>query len=317
VPVNPKDGRSPGEVGAQAYRPDWHWLGPATPFAWRDRFYVRANDFLYCFAPAINGTLQDDPKVVASLRLATAPAEVAKHLTHDSAQYRFEAVKKIRSQESGVRSQEVGEKLKALAKADPHVEIRAEALLALGLGTGAPGAQLLQALLVEAAAKPWQHRQQIDSPLRELGLVMRFLGEPAAPAIAQMLAAADPKAQQTAAALVLYGDVPRTDALRDGLIPLFAKCAIDVDLLSSALVRWTADTAVAAAFTAAFNDARYSGVQPRLFQYLLPLQTGPKRREFLITVAGANTQQMTRSAAIAALVADGTVAEIRPLMAAP
>jgi hypothetical protein len=203
-----------------------------------------------------------------------------------------------------------------LAKADPHVEIRAEALLALGLGTGAPGAQLLQALLVEAAAKPWQHRQQIDSPLRELGLVMRFLGEPAAPAIAQMLAAADPKAQQTAAALVLYGDVPRTDALRDGLIPLFASRAIDVDLLSSALGRWTADTAVAAAFTAAFNDARYSGVQPRLFQYLLPLQTGPKRREFLITVAGANTQQMTRSAAIAALVADGAVAEIRPLMAA-
>jgi hypothetical protein len=108
VPVNPKDGRSPGEVGAQAYRPDWHWLGPATPFAWRDRFYVRANDFLYCFAPAINGTLQDDPKVVASLRSATAPAEVAKHLTHDSAQYRFEAVKKIRSQESGVRSQGSG-----------------------------------------------------------------------------------------------------------------------------------------------------------------------------------------------------------------
>lgn len=313
VPVNPQDGRSPGEVGAQAYRPDWQWLGPATPFAWRDRFYVRANEFLYCFAPAVNGTLQDDTKVVASIRSATTPAEVTQHLAHDSAQYRYEAVKRLAALG---KAGDARASLEKLARSDPHLEIRAEALEALGLGKEEPGMQLLRVLMVEVGAKPWQHRSPSDSPLRELGLVMRFIGEVAGPAIERVLAAGAPKAQQTAAALVLYGDVPRTEAARDALIPLFSGRAIDVDLLSSALVRWPADAAVAAAFTAAFTDARYGGVQQRLFYYLLPFQAGPKRREFLVTVAGANASHPARNDAIAALVAAGAVAEIRPLMAA-
>ena len=49
VPVNPEDGLPVELIGAQTFRSTWPWLGPAAPFAYKNRFYVRANDFLWCF----------------------------------------------------------------------------------------------------------------------------------------------------------------------------------------------------------------------------------------------------------------------------
>lgn len=49
VPVNPEDGLSTQLKREQAARSDWRWLCGGTPFAYKNRFYVRAYDFLWCF----------------------------------------------------------------------------------------------------------------------------------------------------------------------------------------------------------------------------------------------------------------------------
>jgi hypothetical protein len=52
LPVNPSDGLPLTLRREQAVRfKEWMWLGAATPFAWRDRLYIRANDFLWCIGP--------------------------------------------------------------------------------------------------------------------------------------------------------------------------------------------------------------------------------------------------------------------------
>jgi hypothetical protein len=52
LPVNPSDGLPFTLRREQAVRfKEWMWLGAATPFAWRDRLYIRANDFLWCIGP--------------------------------------------------------------------------------------------------------------------------------------------------------------------------------------------------------------------------------------------------------------------------
>jgi hypothetical protein len=55
LPVNPEDGKPLQFKREQACRDSWRWLGAATPFAWRDRLYVRAYDFLWCLGPKQKG----------------------------------------------------------------------------------------------------------------------------------------------------------------------------------------------------------------------------------------------------------------------
>jgi hypothetical protein len=49
LPVNPPDGAPAAQKRAYEGSSAWRWLGAATPFAHGGRFYVRANDFLWCF----------------------------------------------------------------------------------------------------------------------------------------------------------------------------------------------------------------------------------------------------------------------------
>jgi outer membrane protein assembly factor BamB len=48
LPINPADGHTLEFKRAQACRDSWRWLGAATPFAHKDRLYIRAYDFLWC-----------------------------------------------------------------------------------------------------------------------------------------------------------------------------------------------------------------------------------------------------------------------------
>jgi outer membrane protein assembly factor BamB len=48
LPINPADGHPLAFKREQACRDSWRWLGAATPFAYKDRLYIRAYDFLWC-----------------------------------------------------------------------------------------------------------------------------------------------------------------------------------------------------------------------------------------------------------------------------
>jgi len=48
LPVNPADGLPLAIKYEQAIDEKWRWLGASTPFAWKDRLYIRAYDFLWC-----------------------------------------------------------------------------------------------------------------------------------------------------------------------------------------------------------------------------------------------------------------------------
>jgi hypothetical protein len=76
------------------------------------------------------------------------------------------------------------------------------------------------------------------------------------------------------------------------------------------------DPAAATAFADAIHEADYSRAHTVMFKYLLPRQKQSERLAFLKAVAGANRVQWARRDAIAAMVADGAVAETGPLMAA-
>lgn len=107
----------------------WHNLYKA-PFAAGDRLYVRTFDFLYCFAPAVNGTLTDDPAKVAKIRQESKPEALAAVLASASAQERFEAVKRLGALKTGLPAP-LAESLSKLLATDPHHEIRLAAMQAL------------------------------------------------------------------------------------------------------------------------------------------------------------------------------------------
>jgi outer membrane protein assembly factor BamB len=51
LPINPADGKPLDLKRGEASLNHWRWLTAATPFAWKDRLYVRAYDFLWCLGP--------------------------------------------------------------------------------------------------------------------------------------------------------------------------------------------------------------------------------------------------------------------------
>jgi hypothetical protein len=111
------------------------------PVASGDRIFIQSQSFLYCIGPAVKGTPNDDPQVVAAIRAAKSADDIAKCLESDSAQYRYEAVRRLSVNSEQLSVEEKGKLftdhrslitlLHRLALEDPYEEIRAEALLAL------------------------------------------------------------------------------------------------------------------------------------------------------------------------------------------
>jgi outer membrane protein assembly factor BamB len=116
------------------------------PVASGDRIFIQSQNFLYCIGPAVRGTPADDPAVVAEIRKASDAQKLVARLNDASAQYRYEAVRRIAnlglpisdlekasssSQSTITNRQSAVGILKSLATEDAYEEIRAEAILAL------------------------------------------------------------------------------------------------------------------------------------------------------------------------------------------
>ncbi len=100
------------------------------PVASGDRIFIQSQSFLYCIGPAVKGTPNDDPAVVAETRKTSDAPKLATHLNDASAQYRYEAVKRLGVLKAPL-AEETIKRLSSLVLNDPYEEIRAEALLAL------------------------------------------------------------------------------------------------------------------------------------------------------------------------------------------
>jgi hypothetical protein len=101
------------------------------PVAAGNRMYVQGACHLYCIGPAVKGTPADDPAVVAAIRAEAEAAKLLTRLADASAQYRFEAVKRLGALKAPF-AKEMSDRLATLAVDDPYEEIRAAAVLALG-----------------------------------------------------------------------------------------------------------------------------------------------------------------------------------------
>jgi hypothetical protein len=116
------------------------------PVARGNRIFIQSQCFLYCIGPAVQGTPADDPKIAAAIRAEADPAKLLSKLSDASAQYRFEAVKRIAELRLPISDLEKASSaspsaianrqsaisiLKSLATEDAYEEIRAQAVLAL------------------------------------------------------------------------------------------------------------------------------------------------------------------------------------------
>ena len=186
------------------------------PFAHGHRLLIPSLTHLYCIGPAVKGTADDDPAVAAGIAKSDDGDALLKHLTSDSAQYRWEAVKRL----AAVGALKAKERLLKLADEDRYEEIRAAAIQTLDTIANRPGTALVQAKIKKrfAEARP---PKGIGT-----GLFCRTLHELGADLdqILVPLLAKDAKAEDRLAAtrasrwMVLQGG----DALRDALIKLLS-----------------------------------------------------------------------------------------------
>jgi len=166
-----------------------------------DRLYIQSQCFLYCIGPAVKGTPNDDPKTAAAIRAEADAAKLAAYLTHASAQYRFEAVRRLGEVKASLPA-EVAETLKKLLVDDAYEEIRAAALVALDAcdregkagWTALVAGEFAPCYATEIAWARPGHREQQERRKR-LPLLFRALGERAGTA---MLAARWPQAADDA-----------------------------------------------------------------------------------------------------------------------
>jgi hypothetical protein len=163
----------------------WH-NAYKTPFAAGDRLYVRTYDYLYCFAPAVNGTLTDDPAKVAALRQAAAPATLVPALGSASAQERFEAVKRLGALKSPLPAT-VAEALAKLLAEDPHHEIRAAAMRTLDAcdPAGKAGWTVLTTTVLPVLYP--ENHQQYEAKTKERNSLMWMLDDLDAAGVAALL----------------------------------------------------------------------------------------------------------------------------------
>jgi hypothetical protein len=155
------------------------------PAAAGDRIYIQGQCFLYCIGPAVRGTPKDDPKVVEAIRAANDPAALTARLGEASAQYRYEAVKRLGALKKSLPAADA-ERLAKMIVDDPYEEIRAAALLALDACD--PAGEAGWKALVAGEFQPCYgadirydklgHREQQERRAR-LPLLFRALGEQA------------------------------------------------------------------------------------------------------------------------------------------
>ena len=139
--------------------------------AWGDRLYILSHTSLYCIAPSVRGMPGDDPAVVAAIRGAGS-ADLEKHLSSPSAQYRYEALVRLATLPADAALlAKTQERLASLAKQDPYEEIRAAAVRALGAmdPTGQAGSKTLLAAFAAARLNNSQEQREVRLTLRSLG----------------------------------------------------------------------------------------------------------------------------------------------------
>lgn len=134
--------------GAFTGLPSWLTGGQCGSLAQGEKTFIQTYKYLICVGPAIKGTATDDPKIVAAIRAETDAAKLEGYLKHASAQYRYEAIQKLKS------SSEI---LKKLATQDPYEEIRAAAFEALERATPGSGKTLFSEQITAFANTkyPW------------------------------------------------------------------------------------------------------------------------------------------------------------------
>jgi hypothetical protein len=258
-----------------------------------ERLFIRSTGHLYCVGPAVKGTPQDAPAVVAAIRAARKPEAVAKYLDSGSPQYRYEAAR--RCAELGGAG--AAATLKRLATDDPYEGIRAAAIRALGAGPDRPGRELLGKQIAEAVDPKSGRWRDVGG----LYLTLHALGADAEGVLAAMLRGDDASARVAAAsaiATVGHGD----QTVRDALLALLDDRQT-TDLAVQALSRWPADPAVRQAFTALLNQASHKQVQSVVNGYLLRHRPADGRAGFLRVVAEKNPDRRVRRDAVTALAA--------------
>jgi hypothetical protein len=270
-----------------------------------ERLYIQSSSFVYCIGPAVKGTPEDDPEVVAAIREAKRADDVEKYLASDSAQYRFEAVEAVARLwgASGLKARPA-EHLRRLAAEDPYEEIRAEALRLLGLQAGQAGAAILRQSILDGVEVA-HNRFLMSNPSNDAVMTLRVLGSDADAALAAMLAEEDAAVRLKAAAAVEVRG-PGGPALRDALLARLSEDAEDRHVrgaAASALLRWPADATLAAAFAERLHSARAPYTQEPVFLYLLAQQKDDAQRTAFLADAVAKTgSREVRSQAVDSLV---------------
>jgi hypothetical protein len=172
-------------------------LGGAAPFAYKDRLYVRSYDYLWCFAPTAHGMSASDPSVLAKIKQSKLPADVSRFLEHTNAQYRYEAVKRIRAFEQ--LDGAIVERLKTVASGDSNSDVRAEAFRTLGLEPGQAGAVLLH----DALSKRIDYMFKFAAPDPLLD-TLHCLGSDLAALLVDMMRGEDSKDHLRAVVVMVY-----------------------------------------------------------------------------------------------------------------
>jgi hypothetical protein len=272
-----------------------------------ERIYIKSAAFLYGIGPALKGTPKDDPKVVAAIRAAKGADEVAKYLESESAQYRYEALRRFVKPEAGNLKPDVVAKLESLAKTDQYEEIRAEALRILGLETDQPGAKWL----MERIAAFDLGNLISPNPITDQDLLrtMSVLGKAADPALTALVNGTNTK-NRVGAALLVEQCGPGGDALRDALLAFMDESKDEGALrlannAARALVTWPADEKVRAAFAStvnARNNQKGCFVQTQGFEYLTKHVAEDKRSSLLGEFAAQTLDNSIRSRAVEQLV---------------
>jgi hypothetical protein len=266
-----------------------HRLGGVT--AQGERLYIRSQSHLYCVGPALKGTPSDDPRVVAAIRAAKSVQDLAKYLTHDSAQYRYEAVQRVSSLGNG---QAVSSTLEALAKSDPYEDIRAVAYEILGLAPNQPGAVILWDLMQARADLGERQRIKEDALMLER-LLLRRLGAAADPLLITRLKETEVAPRLIAQTIIADRHNGGSAALAAALGEVFAatKNREEMTRCAEALASWSSDSAVTAMLQSKWKDAAYESAQAAIFGYLRRQATTPDQQIRFLSDAIGNPNRDT------------------------
>jgi len=171
-----------GWTGGGAFTGLPGWLGGAHcgSLAQGERTFIQTYKHLICVGPAVKGTANDDPKVVAAIRTETDAAKLEAQLASPSAQYRVEALQRVKT---------ASEIVKKLAVQDPYEEIRAAAIQAMERAQAGSGQTLLKEQVVAFFTQKhkWMDKQELMDSFA-LAQTCRKLGSLADAPLAEAIA---------------------------------------------------------------------------------------------------------------------------------